>query len=191
MTFTLLPARTEDIIVFGESLHTIGEKLPADHSLMGRAPQPPTDVVAADFRATLDLPARTVEAVDRNRIRRGGRDTYLHLYEHSLDEYDPEPRKRSGSSCTSVEVVEQMGRPTDDVLVTHLGKQRGFADPGAFTVDPAMGTGTHPHAVLERIAANAAALDGPGAVTRATERIVGLEPQRAPTRWPDCGPPSS
>ncbi|MFC8031521.1 hypothetical protein ACFUVU_01605 [Streptomyces griseoincarnatus] len=174
MTFTLLPARTEDIIVFGESLHTIGEKLPADHSLMGRAPQLPTDVVAADFRATLDLPARTVEAVDRNRIRRGGRDTYLHLYEHSLDEYDPEPRERSGSSCTPVEVVEQMGRPTDDVLVTHLGKQRGFADPGAFTVDPAMGTGTHPHAVLERIAANAAALGGPGAVsgavTRATER---------------------
>ncbi|MGA5150089.1 hypothetical protein ACPCSF_34520 [Streptomyces griseoincarnatus] len=180
MTFALLPARTEDITVFGESLHTIGEKLPADHSLTGRALQLLTDDVAVDFGITLNLPARTVDAVDWNRSRRGGRDTYLHLYEHSLDEYDPEPRKRSGSSCTPVEVVEQMGRPTDDVLVTHLGKQRGFADPGAFTVDPAMGTGTHPHAALERIAANAAAQDGPGAVTRAAVRIARFELQMDP-----------
>lgn len=114
----LLPARTEDITVFGASLHTSRENLPADHSLTGRALQLLTDDVAVDLGFTLNLPARAVDAVDRNRSRRGGRDTYLHLYEHSLDEYDPEPRKRSGSSCTPAEVVGQTGRPTDDVLVT-------------------------------------------------------------------------
>ncbi|MGA5880373.1 type ISP restriction/modification enzyme [Streptomyces cellulosae] len=184
VTFALLLARTEGITVFGESLHTIGEKLRADHSLMGRALQLLTDDVAVDFRVTLDLLARTVDAVDWDGIRGGGRDTYLHLYEHFLDEYDPELRKRSGSYYTPVEVVEQMVRLTDDVLVTRLGKQRGFADPGVFTVDPAMGTGTYLHAVLERIAANAAAQDGPGAVsgavTRAAERIAGFELQMGP-----------
>jgi hypothetical protein len=184
VTFALLLARTEGITVFGESLHVIGEKLRADHSLMGRALQLLTDDVARDFRVTLDLMARTVDAVDWARIRRGGRDTYLHLYEHFLDEYDPELRKRSGSYYTPIEVVEQMVRLTDDVLVTRLGKQRGFADPGVFTVDPAMGTGTYLHAVLERIAANAAAHDGPGAVsgavTRAAERVAGFELQMGP-----------
>ncbi|MGW3984298.1 type ISP restriction/modification enzyme [Streptomyces mirabilis] len=184
VTFALLLARTEGITVFGESLHTIGEKLRADHSLMGRALQLLTDDVARDFRVTLDLLARTVDAVDWARIRRGGRDTYLHLYEHFLDAYDPELRKRSGSYYTPIEVVEQMVRLTDDVLVTRLGKQRGFADPGVFTVDPAMGTGTYLHAVLERIAASAAAHDGPGAVsgavTRAAERVAGFELQMGP-----------
>lgn len=46
------------------------------------------------------------------------------------------------------------------------------------------GTGTYLHAVLERIAANAAAQDGPGAVsgavTRAAERIAGFELQTGP-----------
>lgn len=184
VTFALLLARTEGINVFGESLHTIGEKLRADHSLMGRALQLLTDDVAQDFRVTLDLLARTVDAVDWDRIRRGRRDTYLHLYEHFLDAYDPELRKRSGSYYTPIEVVEQMVRLTDEVLVTRLGKQRGFADPGVFTVDPAMGTGTYLHAVLERIAANAAVHDGPGAVsgavTRAAERVAGFELQMGP-----------
>ncbi|WP_308122332.1 type ISP restriction/modification enzyme [Streptomyces sp. WAC04114] len=47
-----------------------------------------------------------------------------------------------------------------------------------------MGTGTYLHAVLERIAANVAAHDGPGAVsgavTRAAERVAGFELQMGP-----------
>lgn len=184
VAFALLLARTDDIAVTGESLHTIGEKLRAGHSLMGRALQLLTEDVARDFKVTLELMARTVDAVDWARVRRGRRDTYLHLYEHFLDEYDSDLRKRSGSYYTPVEVVEQMVRLTDDVLVTRLNKPRGFADPDVFTVDPAMGTGTYLHAVLERIAANAVAHDGPGAVagtvSRATERVAGFELQMGP-----------
>ncbi|RST16278.1 hypothetical protein E2C00_11880 [Streptomyces sp. WAC05374] len=184
VAFALLLARTDGITVSGESLHTIGDKLRAGHSLMGRALQLLTDDVARDFKITLNLLARTVDAVDWARVRRGRRDTYLHLYEHFLDEYDPDLRKRSGSYYTPIEVVEQMVRLTDDVLVTRLDKPRGFADPDVFTVDPAMGTGTYLHAVLERIAANAAAHDGPGAVggaiTQAAERVAGFELQMGP-----------
>ncbi|MFI1954820.1 type ISP restriction/modification enzyme [Streptomyces xinghaiensis] len=184
VTFALLLARTDGIAVTGHSLHTIGEQLRAEHSLMGRALQLLTDDVAADFRVTLDLLARTVDAVDWPKVRRGRRDTYLHLYEHFLDEYDPELRKRSGSYYTPVEVVEQMVRLTDDVLTTRLDKPRGFADPSVVTIDPAMGTGTYLHAVLERVAANAAAHDGSGAVagaiTRAADRVAGFELQMGP-----------
>ncbi|MGC4854621.1 type ISP restriction/modification enzyme [Micromonospora sp. DT4] len=184
VTFALLLARSNSISVTGRSLHTIGEELRAEHSLMGRALQLLTDAVAADFKVTLDLLARVADAVDWPRVRRGRRDTYLHLYEHFLDEYDPELRKASGSYYTPVELVEQMVRLTENVLVSRLDKPRGFADPDVLTVDPAMGTGTYLQTVLERIAKVAEAHDGPGAVagavSLAAERMVGFELQMGP-----------
>ncbi|WP_433283345.1 type ISP restriction/modification enzyme [Micromonospora sp. CA-244673] len=184
VTFALLLARTNDISVAGRSLHTIGEELGAEHSLMGRALQLLTDDLAADFKVTLDLLARIVDAVDWRRVRRGRRDTYLHLYEHFLDEYDAELRKASGSYYTPAELVEEMVRLTEDVLVARLDKPRGFADPDVVTVDPAMGTGTFLQTVLERVAKTAEAHDGPGmkagAVTLAAERTIGFELQMGP-----------
>ncbi|WP_169951176.1 type ISP restriction/modification enzyme [Microbispora sp. H11081] len=184
VTFALLLARTNGITVAGKSLHLIGEELRAEHSLMGKALQLLTDDLVADFKVTLDLLARVVDAVNWPRVRRGRRDTYLHLYEHFLDQYDPELRKASGSYYTPVELVEQMVRLTEDVLVTRLGKSRGFADETVTTVDPAMGTGTYLQTVLERIAANASVHDGPGsvpgAVRSAAERTIGFELQMGP-----------
>ncbi|GAB3337845.1 type ISP restriction/modification enzyme [Micromonospora halotolerans] len=184
VTFALLLARTNSITVTEHSLHTIGEQLRAEHSLMGRALQLLTDDLARDFKVTLDLLARVVDAVDWTRVRRGRRDTYLHLYEHFLDEYDPELRKASGSYYTPVELVEQMVRLTDNVLVSRLDKPRGFAAPDVLTVDPAMGTGTYLQTVLERIARVAEAHDGPGAVagavSLAAERVIGFELQMGP-----------
>jgi hypothetical protein len=40
---------------------------------------------------------RVVGAVDWPRVRGGKRDMYLHLYEHFLELYDNELRKKSGS----------------------------------------------------------------------------------------------
>jgi len=184
VTFALLLARTNDIAIANKGLHVIGEDLRAEHSLMGKALQLLTDDVAADFKVTLGLLARIVDAVDWPRVRRGRRDTYLHLYEHFLDQYDPELRKASGSYYTPIELVEQMVRLTESVLVTRLDRARGFADPNVLTVDPAMGTGTYLQTVLERIAANAVIRNGPGsaqgAVERAAERTIGFELQMGP-----------
>lgn len=184
VTFALLLARTRGIAVAGQSLHSIGEQLRAQHSLMGRALQLLTNDVAADFRVTLDLLARVVDAVDWPKVRRSRRDTYLHLYEHFLDEYDPELRKESGSYYTPIELVEQMVRLTEEVLISRLDRPRGFADPDVITVDPAMGTGTYLQTVLERIAEVAQAHDGPGAVagavTTAAARTIGFELQMGP-----------
>ncbi|MDQ2873387.1 MAG: N-6 DNA methylase [Actinomycetota bacterium] len=184
VTFALLLARTEGIDVAGQPLHEIGAALGHDHSLMGKALQLLTSDVAADFKVTLDLLVRVVGAVDWPRVRSGRRDMYLHLYEHFLDLYDNDLRKKSGSYYTPREVVDQMVRLAEEALMTRLGKESGFGDPDVLTVDPAMGTGTFLHTILERVAGQAARKDGPGAVagavSRAAERLVGFELQMGP-----------
>lgn len=183
VTFALLLARSDGIELDGSTLHTVGAELGDHHSLMGRALQLLTDNVAKDFKVTLDLLVRVVGAVDWPAVRRGKRDTYLHLYEHFLEEYDPELRQQSGSYYTPIEVVEQMVRLTDEVLTSRLGRQ-GFGDEEVFTVDPAMGTGTFLQAVLDRAASQIAEQHGPGTVrglvADLAKRLVGFELQTGP-----------
>ena len=184
VTFALLLARTEGIDVSGRPLHEIGAELGDDHSLMGKALQLLTDDVATDFKVTLDLLVRVVGAVDWPRVRKGRRDTYLHLYEDFLEQYDNDLRKQSGSYYTPREVVEEMVRLTEEALITHLGRDAGFRDPGVLTVDPAMGTGTYLHTILERVAEQTAKVDGPGTVpgvvSQVAERLIGFELQMGP-----------
>ena len=76
----------------GVALHEVGTLLGDEHSLMGKALQLLTDDVAKDFKVTLDLLVRVVGAVDWPRVRKGKRDTYLHLYEDFLEAYDNDLR---------------------------------------------------------------------------------------------------
>lgn len=184
VTFALLLARTEDIDLDDAPLHEVGQTLGADHSLMGKALQLLTDDVAKDFKVTLDLLVRVVGAVDWPKVRKGKRDTYLHLYEDFLEAYDNDLRKQSGSYYTPREVVEHMVRLVEETLMTRLGKTAGFRDPDVLTVDPAMGTGTYLHTILERVAGDVRASDGLGAVggvlSQVAERLVGFEVQMGP-----------
>jgi hypothetical protein len=109
VTFALLLARTESIDVATTPLHQVGAQLGSDHSLMGKALQLLTDDVAADFKVTLDLLVRVIGAVDWPKVRRGRRDTYLHLYENFLELYDNDLRKESGSYYTPHQVVDPTG----------------------------------------------------------------------------------
>lgn len=185
VTFALLLARTENIdIAAAGSLHEVGTKLAGQHSLMSRALQLLTDYVAADFRVTLDLLVRVIGAVDWPKVRAGNRDTYLHLYERFLGEYDPELRKLSGSYYTPHQVIEQMVRLAEDVLVERLDRPHGFADPSVVIADPAMGTGGYLQQVIEHVAERVAARDGTGAVAGAVSdlatRLYGFELQMGP-----------
>lgn len=184
VTFALLLARTEGIDLSGvESLHDVGQALSGQHSLMARALQLLTDYVERDFAVTLKLLVRVVGAVDWPKVRKGKRDTYLHLYESFLDEYDPALRHASGSYYTPREVVDEMVRLTEDVLTTRLGRS-GFADEGVVTVDPAMGTGTYLHTIIERVAEATRAGDGagavPAAITDLARQLYGFELQMGP-----------
>lgn len=181
ITFSLLLAHTEGIPLAPDSFHEIGRRLDDGHALMGKALQLLTDNVNARFTVTLDLLTRTVAQVDWPAVRSGNRDAYLHLYEHFLTVYDPALRQRSGSYYTPREVVEEMIRLTEDVLRTRLGREHGFADDDVRIVDPAMGTGTFLHTVIERVAEQAAERHGPAmtrdAVQRLASRLYGFELQ--------------
>lgn len=184
VTFALLLARTEGIDLSGvESLHDVGQALSGQHSLMARALQLLTDYVERDFAVALKLLVRVVGAVDWPKVRKGKRDTYLHLYESFLDEYDPALRQASGSYYTPREVVDEMVRLTEDVLKTRLGRT-GFAGDDVVTVDPAMGTGTYLHTIIERVAETTRTNDGagavPAAITDLARQLYGFELQMGP-----------
>ena len=180
VTFALLLARTEGIDLATTSLHEIGQKLGTDHSLMGKALQLLTQDVKGDFLPTIDLLTRVIGAVQWDAVRKN-KDTYLHLYENFLAEYDPELRKATGSYYTPHEVVDEMVRLAEEALVTKLGKPKGFLDPSVTTIDPAMGTGTFLHSIIEHVAENVEKLEGPGAVagtiTELASRLIGFELQ--------------
>lgn len=184
VTFALLLARSEGIDLEATSLHDAGQRLGQGHSLMGRALQLLTDDAAPEFRVTIDLLVRVVNAVRWDRVRGGARDTYLYLYEAFLDEYDTELRKQSGSYYTPLRLVDQMVRLTEAALRTRLAKDAGFLDPSVLTVDPAMGTGTYLNAIIERAARRAIDENGPGAaagvITDLAQRLVGFELQMGP-----------
>ncbi|PPS88087.1 type ISP restriction/modification enzyme [Streptomyces sp. MH60] len=181
VTFSLLLAHTEGIPLEPDSFHEIGRRLDDGHALMGKALQLLTDNVNARFTVTLDLLTRTVAQVDWPAVRSGNRDAYLHLYEHFLTVYDPALRQKSGSYYTPREVVGEMIRLTEDVLRTRLDREHGFADEDVRIVDPAMGTGTFLHTVIERVAEQAAERHGPAmtrdAVQRLASRLYGFELQ--------------
>lgn len=180
VTFALLLAQTEGIDLEGTSLHEIGKQLGTEHSLMGKALQLLTQDVTGDFVPTIDLLRRVIGAVVWDAVRKN-KDTYLHLYENFLAEYDPELRKATGTYYTPHEVVDQMVRLAEEALVTKLGKAKGFLDPSVTTIDPAMGTGTFLHSIIEHVAEKVEKTEGPGAVPGAVEevasRLIGFELQ--------------
>jgi hypothetical protein len=184
ITFALLLARTEGMTLAEKGLHQIGEDLGSDHLLMGKALQILTEGVPARFKPTLDLMVRVVASVDWAKIRVAKEDAYPRLYENFLSVYDEDLRKQSGSYYTPREVVTEMVRLTDDVLRTRLGCAQGYLSPNVLTVDPAMGTGTYLHSVVEHVAGQVAETTGPGAVPAAVGKLakalVGFELQMGP-----------
>lgn len=184
VTFALLLASSDGVDIDSMTLHSVGDEMRSQHSLMGRALQLLTDEMAAGFRLSLALMTRTIGSIRWERIRASPRDTYLYLYENFLAEYDPALRQESGSYYTPLQVVEQMVRITEDVLRQRWNRTGGFADDEVTVVDPAMGTGTFMHSIIERASEHVAASDGPGAVpgrvTDLARRLIGFEIQTGP-----------
>lgn len=180
--FALVLALTEDMKISVESLHQISQGLKANHGLLGSALGLLTEHIssASPLFRTLTIITRTFEAVAWEHIAQGKEDVYLHLYEHFLSVYNPELRKKTGSYYTPVEVVEAMVRITDEALRKYLDKDLGLASDGVAVIDPAMGTGTYPLAVLRSVANNPDLL-GPGEsadkVSQMAENLYGFELQ--------------
>ncbi len=82
----------------------------------------------------------------------------LHFYETFLAAYDPKTRNMRGVYYTPEPVVSYIVRSVDHLLQTCFGKARGLADENTIILDPATGTATFLHAVVQHIHATIATL---------------------------------
>lgn len=186
VTFALLLAGSDtaggnDKALVGMSLHEIGRRLGAEHSVMGRALQILTDQVEGEFRDSLDMLVRVIDAIDWGSALAGEPGFHVHLYEHFLQEYDAELRKDSGTYYTPAPLVTEMIRLVDEVLATTLDCPDGFADPGVSIIDPSMGTGTFLTGIIELVARKQSEGGNEGfraeSVQELAGRLIGFEKQ--------------
>ncbi|HOE10656.1 MAG TPA: N-6 DNA methylase [bacterium] len=163
VTFALLLGRSEGADPL--TLESAEKALAAQHNLLSRALQVLTDRDArVEMAASLDLLLRVIAVVPSATLA-GRENPWLYFYEDFLAVYDPKLRKDVGAYYTPIEVVRAQVRLIDDLLVNHLDKPLGFADPGVVTLDPASGTGTYLLGVIEHALNRIEAEQGAGAVS--------------------------
>ena len=184
VVFALVVAISEGLELDINTLHYMANRLKSNHGLLGNALNLLTDHLDEDsaLHNVLAIIVRVLSVTSWKHISGGKADVYLHLYEHFLSIYDPAQRKKTGSYYTPVEVVDQMVRLTDQALRQYLNKPHGFADKGVSVIDPAMGTGTYPLAVLRAVAhdENLDPGDRSDALTRLAKNLYGFELQSGP-----------
>ena len=122
-----------------------------------------SDQVRQELRMPIELLERAISAVDAVEIRMGN-DPWLYFYEHFLAAYDSKLRKDRGVYYTPVEVVRTQVRLAGELLRTRFNKTLGFAADDVVVLDPAVGTGTYPLAVLDHAADAVRSRLGDGAV---------------------------
>ena len=169
VTYALLLARFEG----AESLRPLVavDALQQEHGLLAEALQLlEANPVRNELRMPIELLERAIGAVDSAKIIHG-EDPWLYFYEQFLGAYDPKLRKDRGVYFTPVEVVRAQVRLAGELLRTRFGKQMAFADDDVVVLDPAVGTGTYPLAVLDHAAEAVRQRLGPGAVV---EKLQGL-----------------
>ena len=110
-----------------------------------------SDQVRQELRMPIELLERAISAVDAVEISMGD-DPWLYFYEHFLAAYDPKLRKDRGVYYTPIEVVRTQVRLAGELLQTRFNNPLGFAADDVVVLDPAVGTGTYPLAVLDHAA---------------------------------------
>jgi predicted helicase len=78
-------------------------------------------------------------------------DPVVHFYETFLAAYDPKLRESRGVYYTPEPVVSYIVRSVDSLLKSHFNKSMGLADDKTIILDPATGTATFLHTVVQHI----------------------------------------
>ncbi len=162
VTYALLLARFEG----AESLRPAMavDALQREHGLLAEALQLlEAPAVREELRMPIELLERAIQAVDSAKLGQSA-DPWLYFYEQFLSAYDPKLRKDRGVYYTPVEVVRAQVALAGELLRTRFGKPLSFADDDVVVLDPAVGTGTYPLAVLDHASGTVQQRFGPGAV---------------------------
>ena len=164
LTYALLLAHFEG----ADSLQpaVAATQLQQQHALLADALQLLDSPAArAELQIPIELIERAIAAVDLEALSRAdAQDPWLYFYEQFLAAYDPRLRKSRGVYFTPVEVVRCQVRLAAELLRTRFGKPRGFADDGVTVLDPAVGSGAYPLAVLDHAEQAVRERSGPGLV---------------------------
>jgi hypothetical protein len=187
VTFGLLVARVRDVDL-AKGLDTAANELRKSSTLIGTALRllVDDDNIKKALATALDTLRRVLNEVEWSAVSKGDPEAWLYFYEHFLEVYDNDLRKRTGSYYTPPEVVNAMVRLTDEALrdTKLFNRREGLASSSVTICDPAVGTGTFLLGVLNRIAATIEEDQGPGAVpgaiAAAVDRIFGFELQFGP-----------
>ena len=162
VTYALLLARFEG----ASSLSPLSavQELQRQHALLAEALQLlEAPSVRAELRMPIELLERAIQSVDSAKLHRSG-DPWLYFYEQFLGAYDPKLRNDRGVYFTPVEVVRAQVALAAELLKTRFKRPLAFADDNVVVLDPAVGTGTYPLAVLDHAAEEVEQRLGPGAV---------------------------
>ena len=177
VTYALLLARFEG----AESLRPAiaVDVLQREHGLLAEALQLlEAPAVREELRMPIELLERAIQAVDSAKLGQSA-DPWLYFYEQFLSAYDPKLRKDRGVYYTPVEVVRAQVTLAGELLRTRFGKPLAFADDDVVVLDPAVGTGTYPLAVLDHASKAVQQRFGPGAVAgklrNLAERLYAFE----------------
>ena len=177
VTYALLLARFEG----AESLRPLAaaDALQQEHVLLAEALQLlEARPVRQELIMPIELLERAIRSVEPIAVQDGS-DPWLYFYEQFLGAYDPELRKSRGVYYTPVPVVQAQVRLAGELLSTRFGKSLSFADDDIVVLDPAVGTGTYPLAVIDHAAEAVQDRLGPGAVKEKlrslADRLYGFE----------------
>lgn len=81
----------------------------------------------------------------------GRADPIIHFYEPFLHHYNPELKQRRGVYYTPSQVVNYITKSVDYLLKSEFEKEDGLADDETVILDPAVGTGSFLHKVVDEI----------------------------------------
>ena len=173
LTYALLLARFEGADSLQPELAAIS--LRRQHALLADALKLLDSEAARDeLRTPIELIERAVAAVDIEALRRAdAQDPWLYFYEQFLAAYDSKLRKSRGVYFTPVEVVRCQVRLAAELLRERFGKQSGFADDGVTILDPAVGSGAYPLAVIDHAEEAVRERLGPGMVESSLRGLAG------------------
>ena len=177
VTYALLLARFEGAESLGPAIAV--DALQREHGLLAEALQLlEAPAVREELQMPIELLERAIQAVDSAKVGQSA-DPWLYFYEQFLGAYDPKLRKDRGVYYTPVEVVRAQVTLAGELLRTRFGKPLAFADDDVVVLDPAVGTGTYPLAVLDHASSAVEQRFGPGAVAgklrNLAERLYAFE----------------